>query len=61
MKPGGLYNAKKIASIAEAADVPCLIGAMIDSGIGVALNRHLATATKIVGLAGEGVDPPLIC
>ena len=44
LKPGGLYNARKCIQIAEAADIPCLIGGMIDLGIGSAAELHLSAA-----------------
>lgn len=45
MKVGGLYKSKKIAAIAEAGSIPCLIGSNIEMGVGTAAGAHLAAAT----------------
>jgi L-alanine-DL-glutamate epimerase-like enolase superfamily enzyme len=52
-KAGGLYNAKKIAAIAEAAGVPCLVGTEFNLGLGVAAKLHLAASTKNISHACE--------
>jgi len=52
-KAGGLYNAKKIAAIAEAADLQCVIGTEWGLGVKVAAKLHLATSTKNVRDAVE--------
>ncbi len=49
MKSGGIYNSKKMANIAEMADLPCLIGSMIELGPGTNASAHFMTATKIAG------------
>jgi len=46
-KAGGLYNAKKIAAIAEAAGLQCVIGTGWGLGIKVAAKLHLATSTLV--------------
>ncbi len=46
MKSGGIHKAKKIAAIAEAAGIPCMIGCMGESEIGIAAGTHLAAALK---------------
>ena len=48
-KAGGLYNAKKIAAIAAAAGLQCVLGTAFGLGIKIAAKLHLASAT--VGLA----------
>ncbi|PPU92041.1 dipeptide epimerase [Xanthomonas albilineans] len=44
MKAGGIANALRIADIAAAYGVPCMIGCMLESSIGVAAAAHLAVA-----------------
>jgi len=56
MKSGGIYNARKIAAIAEAADVPCMIGCMGESAIGITAAVHFAAATKNVQYADLDCD-----
>jgi L-alanine-DL-glutamate epimerase-like enolase superfamily enzyme len=56
MKTGGIYNAKKIAAIAEAANVPCMIGCMGESTIGITAAVHFAAATKNVQHADLDCD-----
>jgi o-succinylbenzoate synthase len=46
MKSGGILKGKKIAATAEAAGVPCMIGCMGESEIGIAAGAHLAAAVK---------------
>jgi len=57
MKPGGLYNSKKIAAIAETADIPCVIGSMLETGIGTAAGAHFASANRIVKYPCEIIGP----
>lgn len=40
MKAGGLYNAQKICSIAEASGVECMIGSMMESKVGITAAAH---------------------
>ncbi|HUZ82070.1 MAG TPA: enolase C-terminal domain-like protein [Gaiellaceae bacterium] len=44
-KAGGLYTAKKIAAIAEAAGLRCVIGTSFGLGVEVAAKLHLAAST----------------
>ena len=46
MKSGGILKGRKIAAIAEAAGIPCMIGCMGESEIGIAAGAHLAAAVK---------------
>ncbi len=46
MKCGGIYNALKIVSIAEACGVECMIGSMIESKVSITAAAHLAGAKK---------------
>jgi o-succinylbenzoate synthase len=46
MKCGGILKGRKIAEIAEAASVPCMIGCMSESMIGISAAAHLAAGIK---------------
>jgi len=46
MKSGGILKGRKIAAIAESAGIPCMIGCMGESEIGIAAGAHLAAAVK---------------
>lgn len=56
MKSGGIHNARKIAHIAEAANVPCMIGCMGESAVGITAAVHFAAATKDVQHADLDCD-----
>jgi L-Ala-D/L-Glu epimerase len=43
-KSGGIHTALKINAIAEAAGIPCMIGCMSESRLGITANAHLAAA-----------------
>jgi L-alanine-DL-glutamate epimerase-like enolase superfamily enzyme len=58
MKNGGIMNAKKIANIAEMANLPCLVGSMIEMGPGTYASVQFMTATRVAGsYACELVGP----
>lgn len=44
-KAGGLYNAKKIVALAEAAGLECVLGTAFGTGIEQAAKLHLAAST----------------
>ena len=46
MKCGGILKARKIAAIAEAANIPCMTGCMGESRLGITAGVHVAAATK---------------
>ncbi len=46
MKSGGILKGRKIAEVAESAEIPCMIGCMGESDIGIAAGAHLAAAVK---------------
>lgn len=50
-KPGGLYRARQVGVVAEAAGMQCDIGGSIEMGIGNAANLHLGAAVPIAELA----------
>ena len=56
MKSGGMSKARKIAAIAEAAGMPCMIGCMGESEIGIAAGAHLAAALKNIQYADLDSD-----
>jgi L-alanine-DL-glutamate epimerase-like enolase superfamily enzyme len=51
MKAGGLQRAMQMASIAEAAGMPCQMGCMIETRIGVTAATHLALALQNIRYA----------
>lgn len=59
MKPGGLYPSLKIASAAEAADIPLSIGSMIETGVGTAAGAHFAAAVKNLEYPSDIKGPSL--
>lgn len=48
MKCGGIYNALKICSIAEAMEVECMVGCMMESKIGITAAASFSAAKKNV-------------
>jgi len=47
-KPGGLFKAKKVAAVAEAAGLGCNVNGSVETGVGNAANVHLAASTGAV-------------
>jgi predicted amino acid-binding ACT domain protein len=47
-KPGGIYNCKKVAAVAEAAGMACNVNGSIEMGVGNAANLHLIASTEAV-------------
>ena len=56
MKSGGIFMGRKIAEVAEAAGVPCMIGCMGESEIGIAAGVHLAAAIRNIQFADLDSD-----
>jgi len=56
MKSGGILKARKIATITEAAGIPCMIGCYGESEIGIAAGAHLAAAVKNIQYADLDSD-----
>ena len=56
MKSGGIHKARKIAAIAEAARVPCMIGCMGESTVGITAGVQLAAAVKNIQYADLDSD-----
>ena len=44
MKSGGIYQALKINTLAEANDITCMVGSMIETKIGITAAAHLAAS-----------------
>ncbi len=59
MKSGGLAGALKICAMAEAADIKCMIGAMMESKVSVTAAAHLAMARRVI--TTYDLDPPILC
>jgi L-alanine-DL-glutamate epimerase-like enolase superfamily enzyme len=56
-KSAGIFTALKINAVAEAAGLPCMIGCMTESGIGLAASVHLASARRnIIHADLDGAD-----
>jgi muconate cycloisomerase len=49
-KPGGMFKAKKMAAVAEAAGLKCNVNGSVETGVGNAANLHLAASTAVVTL-----------
>lgn len=56
MKSCGILKARRIVAVAEAAKVPCMIGCMGESTIGITAGVHLATALKNIRYADLDSD-----
>ncbi len=44
MKAGGIYNALKINNLAEAHDIRCMVGSMIETKLGITAAAHFAAS-----------------
>ncbi len=49
-KPGGMFKAKKVAAVVEAAGLQCNVNGSVETGVGNAANLHLAASTGVVAL-----------
>jgi o-succinylbenzoate synthase len=56
MKCGGILKAKEIAEIAQEANVPCMLGCMAESNIGITAAVHLASALANIKFADLDSD-----
>jgi L-alanine-DL-glutamate epimerase-like enolase superfamily enzyme len=56
MKSGGLLKARQIAEVAEAAGIPCMIGCMGESGVGISAAAHLAGGLRNIKYADLDSD-----
>jgi muconate cycloisomerase len=53
MKPGGIRPSGKLASVAEAAGIPCMVGSMPELGIGSLGGLHLAVSSMVFTYGAE--------
>ena len=60
MKAGGIGNALRIAAVAEAQGVECMMGCMLEGAIGVAAAAHVA-ATMPGTITRIDLDGPSLC
>jgi muconate cycloisomerase len=51
-KPGGLFKAKKVAAVAEAAGLALNVNGSHETGVGNAANLHLVASTRAISEAG---------
>jgi L-alanine-DL-glutamate epimerase-like enolase superfamily enzyme len=56
MKCGGILKGRTIAEIAEAAGVPCMVGCMSESEIGISAAAHLAAGVRNIQYADLDSD-----
>ena len=59
MKTGGIHNALKIAAIADAAGLFCMVGSMMESHTGLTAAAHFAASRSVV--TEIDLDVPLLC
>ncbi|MFQ6074121.1 MAG: dipeptide epimerase [Candidatus Bathyarchaeia archaeon] len=60
MKSGGIWKAMKTVAIAEAAKIPCMVGCMGESKLGITAAAHFAAAVKNVQHADLDSDMLLL-
>lgn len=56
---GGVFKAKKVLTIAEAAGIPCLLGSTVEVGLGTAAQLHLAACSAPVTWPSDLVGPKM--
>jgi len=59
MKTGGIHKALEICTLAEEAEIECMIGCMLESKVSVTAAAHLAAAKKVITRCD--LDTPLLC
>jgi len=57
MKAGGIFKARQIATVAEAAGIPCMVGCMEETRVSITAAAQLAVSTENVREAD--LDSPL--
>jgi len=57
MKAGGIFKARQIATVAEAAGIPCMVGCMQETRVSITAAAQLAVSTENVQEAD--LDSPL--
>jgi len=56
---GGLYRAKRLFAIADAAEIQCLLGSTVELGIGTAAQLHLAASNAAVSYPSDLIGPAM--
>jgi L-alanine-DL-glutamate epimerase-like enolase superfamily enzyme len=56
-KIGGIFYSSKINAIAEASDIPCLVGSMLEGSIGTAASAHFAISASNLKFAHDLIGP----
>jgi len=56
-KIGGIFYSGKINAIAEASDIPCLVGSMLEGSIGTAASAHFAISAPNLKFAHDLIGP----
>jgi L-Ala-D/L-Glu epimerase / N-acetyl-D-glutamate racemase len=56
MKSSGIHAARKIAAIADAAEIPCMVGCMAESTVGITAALHFVLAHRIIQYADLDCD-----
>jgi L-alanine-DL-glutamate epimerase-like enolase superfamily enzyme len=56
---GGIYRAKKLLALAEAAGIQCLLGSTVELGVGTAAQLHLAAASAPVTYPSDLIGPAM--
>ena len=56
---GGLYRAKRLFALAEAAEIQCLLGSTVELGVGTAAQLHLAAANAPVTYPSDLIGPAM--
>jgi muconate cycloisomerase len=56
---GGIYRAKKVLALAEAAGVQCLLGSTVELGVGTAAQLHLAASSAVVTYPSDLIGPAM--
>lgn len=57
MKPGGLRPSSKLAAVAEAAGMPCMLGSMPELGVGTLAGLQLAVTSDVFTFGAELIGP----
>jgi L-alanine-DL-glutamate epimerase-like enolase superfamily enzyme len=60
IKSGGLYNAQKIASLAQAANMDCMVGCTVETSILNAAEGHLAMALENIKYIDQWAPPEFL-
>ncbi|MEM2875713.1 MAG: enolase C-terminal domain-like protein [Candidatus Bathyarchaeia archaeon] len=56
-KIGGIFYSRKVNARAEASDIPCLVGSMLEGNIGTAASAHFALAAPNLKFAHDLIGP----